>query len=130
MNKDREFQRRAVRAEFATRALTVLSVGILGVVLWVLVSVSADTNEIVNSTSEQLHSSQETLERVVDCTEPGGKCFQRNTERTTEAVDSIGRLSVYASACAADPHLPGKPLAKRVHEIKRCVTRLVENERR
>jgi hypothetical protein len=130
---EEEFGRRAARASFASRAMLVLAIALLGAVLWILLSVSADTNEIVTSVEKQQNSNtgmidaaQQTLDRVVDCTEPGGKCFNEGTERTASAVGDIGRLSVYASACAADPHLAGRTLEDRADAIERCVTRLLK----
>lgn len=43
-----------------------------------------------------------TADRIEDCTTPGGECYERGQSQTTQAVGDIGKLSVYASACAAD----------------------------
>lgn len=39
-------------------------------------------------------------ERVIDCTTPGGDCFNESTARTGEAVGSINEVTVAAVACA------------------------------
>lgn len=66
-----------------------------------------------------------TNKAVLDCTDPEGECAKRGAEATGQAVQNIGQLSVYASACAAD--VDGSlPVRVRVKIIERCVTALVE----
>lgn len=63
--------------------------------------------------------------RLLDCTDPEGECAKRGAKATGQAVSSIGQLSVYASACAAD--VDGSlPVRQRVKIIERCVTALAE----
>lgn len=132
---DEDFGRRATRAAFATRALLLVVAMLLIAVFWLLVEVTTDTNRIVEGVEAQqdlnsgyIANSKDTLDRVVDCTEPGGKCFNEGAERTAEAVGNIGRLSVYAAACAADRRLVDQTLEERADEIEKCVTQLIERK--
>lgn len=52
---------------------------------------------------------------LVDCTSPGGECYERGQERTGEAVGNINRIVVLAAACA------DRPGAHTVLEIERCI---------
>jgi hypothetical protein len=47
------------------------------------------------------HTNSETLTRLKDCTEPGGKCSTRNQEATQAAIQSLVRTSVAAGMCSA-----------------------------
>lgn len=64
-------------------------------------------------------------ETILDCTDPDGKCAKESQDRIAGAVNSIGQLSVYASACAADVD-PGLPLRVRVSLIQKCVLELAD----
>jgi hypothetical protein len=134
--------RKAQRATFWTRAAVVAGLALLGAILYLLVTVSADTNnssenteDIVSGIEQQqqtntdtINTAEETLARVIDCTEPGGECFEAGSKRTAAAVGNIGRLSVYAAACAADPVRQQETLQQRASEIEACVTGLVERD--
>jgi hypothetical protein len=55
-------------------------------------------------------------ERVLDCTEPGGECFEDGRERTAEAVLGINegtfRTIVAALSCQADGIVEQRALAR------------------
>lgn len=83
------------------------------------------TFTIVDSIREDQKVNASTNKAVLDCTTPSGDCAKESRERTANVVDNIGRLSVYASACAAD--VDGSlPVRQRVKIIERCVTELLE----
>lgn len=81
--------------------------------------------DLVSSIREDQKVNASTNRAVLDCTVPEGECAKRSAEATGQAVSSIGQLSVYASACAAD--VDGSlPVRVRVRQIERCVTALLE----
>lgn len=132
MNSE-EHGKRVARDTLIVRLFIVISTAILGAILFVSVNTAADTNHVVSgiekqqdATTRTVNTAIQTLNLVRDCTEPGGKCFGDGQKRTSEAVGDIGRLSIYAAACAADPQLIEETLERRAHLIERCVTRLVE----
>lgn len=43
---------------------------------------------------------RETNERIVDCTSPGGQCYQDGSQRTGAAVTAIVWASIYMAECA------------------------------
>lgn len=59
-------------------------------------------------------------DRILDCTEPEGTCYQDAQERTAKAVGDINRVIVLAAACSV-----GVPrdmtVAERQAEISSCV---------
>ena len=81
--------------------------------------------DLVDTIQANQEVSLSTNRAVLDCTRPEGKCAREGARRTGEAVADIGRLSVYASACAADVD-PRWPVRKRVADIQRCVEDLLK----
>lgn len=59
-------------------------------------------------------------DRILDCTDPEGECFQDSQERTAKAVGDINRVVVLAAACSVglDESLT---VAERQEEISACV---------
>jgi hypothetical protein len=59
-------------------------------------------------------------DRILDCTDPKGKCFQESQKRTANAVGDINRVVVLAAACSVglNRHLP---VAERQSRIQSCV---------
>lgn len=90
-------------------------------VIFMLVSIL----ELTSTMRENQKVGLSTNRAVLDCTTPAGKCAKEGAKRTGEAVTNIGRLSVYASACAADVN-PDWSVRKRVADIEQCVTELLE----
>ena len=134
-----EHGRRVARTTLIIRSFIVISTGILGAILFFVVTTAdttkntaQDTKEIVSSIEKQqdsntttIDTAQKTLDLIQDCTQPGGECYDEGQRRTAAAVGDIGRLSVYASACAADRSLLEQNLEQRADSIQRCVTRLL-----
>lgn len=59
-------------------------------------------------------------DRILDCTEPDGQCYQDAQERTAKAVGDINRVIVLAAACSVG--LPEKfTVAERQDAIQSCV---------
>lgn len=90
--------------------LIVTVIGIFG-----LVDAIRETQKDTNGISKVL----------LDCTDPEGECSEENQKKIAGAVNNIGRLSVYASACAADVD-PELPVRKRVAVIEKCVRELAQ----
>lgn len=71
--------------------------------------------------------------QLLDCTQPGGQCYQDGQERTAEAVQSIidesllqeaatRRVVVLAAYCAAQPG------QETVEQIEACITREMKRD--
>lgn len=111
------------RSRKALFALLYFSVGVF--LIGVVVTVVSIFN-IVDSIREDQKTNTSTNRAVLDCTQPEGECAKRGQEATGKAVNDIGRLSIYASACAADVS-PKLPVRQRAHIIQQCVTELLED---
>lgn len=61
----------------------------------------------------------EASDRILDCTDPAGVCYQRNQERTADVIGDVNRVAVYAAACADQRGIQGED------EIYACVVRLI-----
>jgi hypothetical protein len=74
---------------------------------------------------QQLHGvaidTKRNSDRLVDCTTPGGKCYEQGRSTTTGAVGSINKVTVAAIYCS------GKlgPKAT-IDQLNSCVTTLVK----
>lgn len=97
----------------------------LGLFLIGTVYVTANILELVATIREDQKTNASTNRAVLDCTDPEGKCAKEGARKTAEAVNNIGRLSVYASACAADAD-PDLTVRERAVIIQRCVLELVQ----
>lgn len=108
------------KRELAMRALIVVAVAILltvfGAGVWLAVEIRATQLEGTPIGKKLLASS----ERVLDCTEPKGQCFQDGQARTADAVANINQVIILASACAVglDSDLS---VEDRQGEIQACV---------
>lgn len=71
-------------------------------------------------------------DRIIDCTSPGGKCFERGARRTADLLGTpagpINTVVVYAAACATALPLGLAP-AERVDRTEVCVTDRLEADR-
>lgn len=61
----------------------------------------------------------EASDRILDCTDPNGECYQRNQDRTADVIGDLNRVAVYAAACADRRGIQGED------EIYACVVRLI-----
>lgn len=125
LHGDDTLARRTARATLVTRVFVVVASVLGAAILYVLVSVSADTNKIVTGVERQqdsntgtLNATEDTLALIRDCTQPGGDCFERGQKRTADAVANINLAAVYAAACADRDGVQGED------EIYACVVRL------
>lgn len=78
----------------------------------------ADTNRIANTLDNVAEESKENTDRIVDCTTPGGQCYENSTER----IVSINEISILAAFCANQPENNTETL------IRKCITERLENE--
>lgn len=125
MTQDAHTTRVATRAVLVTR-ITIVAALLLGAAIVTLqLATTLSIREEQRVSAERGKSIKSTAEQVESCTTPEGKCFQESQRRTGEAVNSIGQLSVYASACAADVDQT-LPVRQRVRIIERCVNRLAQ----
>ena len=73
-------------------AAVALSVAVLYIVL--------NAAQTTHAIREAQQNNQQVLATIHDCTQPGGKCYQRGEARTAGAVADINRVVILASACA------------------------------
>lgn len=79
-------RRRENRIGLFIIGLLTLFVVLIGVVTW-------QSNQVVRST-------QQTNDVIVDCTTPGGQCYEDGRRRTGAAVADLIRASTYVAQCA------------------------------
>lgn len=60
-----------------------------------------------------------TNQRMVDCTTPGGRCYQQGQQRTAAAVGDVLRVSIYMAECSR--LLPGESGPDFDRKLERCV---------
>lgn len=80
------------------------------------------TYSLTDSIRQSQKTAQDTNEAILSCTDPKGECAKRGQEQTAEAVDNIGRLAVYAAACADLEGVQGAP------EIEKCMRDLIAED--
>jgi hypothetical protein len=107
-----EHSRRIVRNLSA--ALVVTTVLMLG---YVTVIASYQFQKIIGVANDTRRNS----DRLVDCTTPGGKCYEQGRSTTSGAVGSINRVTIAAIYCS------GKlgPSAS-INQLNMCVVSLVK----
>jgi hypothetical protein len=91
------------------------------------VTVGLGIFNLVDAIREQQKTNTSINATILDCTDPEGDCAKENQRQIAGAVNNIGRLSVYASACAADVD-PALPVRERVRVIQQCVLELVADQ--
>jgi hypothetical protein len=93
-----------------------------GSALVLLVFYIVQTYALASTIRENQKLNVKTNELIASCVTPDGKCAQDGAKRTGEAVANIGRLSIYAAACADTPGVQGAPA------IERCVKGLLAED--
>lgn len=129
MISETEQERRVVRSEFWTRFF------ILFVTVALVASVSLQTyltvqeyqreghdQRVLRSIKAQAKENGRIGAEIRSCTRPGGKCYQRNQERSAGVVGDISRVVVLAAACATEAD-PRASAGVREAAITACVTR-------
>lgn len=104
-------------------ATLVIAVVVAAVTVTQIRGSQVDNTRTINNTDATLENTKQTLEVLLDCTRPEGKCYQRGQDNTAEVVDNIGLLSAYAAACADEPE------QQTADEIRDCVLELVNRSR-
>ena len=100
----------------------IVGLAITGLVVGVVATVFA-TYSLLSVVREQQKTNVGTNERIVDCTTPGGKCYQQGQERTGQAVGDILKGATYAIACA------DKRGVQTEAEIQACVLKRIAKEK-
>lgn len=67
-------------------------------------------------------------DRILDCTEADGECYQKGQKQTAKAVGDINRVVILASACSVglDPKMP---ILERQTVIQNCVIQRLAAQR-
>lgn len=61
------------------------------------------------------YEAEQQRDRLIDCTTPGGRCFEDSQKRTADAVGNLNEITVFAAACA------DKAGVNTVAQIQACV---------
>jgi hypothetical protein len=82
-----------------------------GFTIWSLAELQrvSDQNNEVNKLSITI------LERLQDCTTPGGGCYEQSREGTSGAINNINEVTVAAAACA------DREGVNTVTDIRKCI---------
>lgn len=112
------FRRIAVSAAVAALVIA------LGAVLYIAVEIRG-TQLDGTPTGKKLVAS---ADRILDCTDPKGKCAQRNQQATADYLGQIGAGNILAVVCALQvPN--GTPLEQALHQVTDCVADQLANAR-
>lgn len=69
----------------------------------------------------QVEQNDETLQIVKDCTQVGGKCYQRGQRQTAAILTSAQKIIILSAACSLDVDA-AQSVEERVQQITGCVT--------
>lgn len=92
-----------------SRVLLLVFIGLM------LAGIAGGLGTIAVQNNQVLLNVQTGTDRLVDCTTPGGKCYEQGSRSQSAAVKTINEMSVYAAYCAH------KPDNDTVQEIKSCI---------
>lgn len=92
---------------------TLLVVVVVGVL--VSASKSSEIRETQVLNTRTLDTTERTLEVLLDCTNPEGRCYRRGVESRRGIVEDVSRVAVYAAACA------DRPRQQSVAQIQACI---------
>jgi hypothetical protein len=115
--------KRVARAELATRLFVL-------VLLAVLVAQAVTIYQIRNTQLEGTPIGQKLVasaDRILDCTDPKGECYEQSQRRTAQVLASVQRIIVLAAACAADV-VASDSVDGRESEITACVTKRLASD--
>jgi hypothetical protein len=101
-------------AEQARRRANKINMGVLAfVALFVvmLVAIAWQNNQVINQV-------QQANNRLVDCTTPGGVCYEQGQKRTGAAIIALTRISIYVSQCGR--LYPGESGPEYDAKIEKC----------
>lgn len=62
-------------------------------------------------------------ERLVDCTTPGHKCYDDGLKNQAEAIESLNKITIYATFCAKT-----LPPTITVEEMQKCIQARITKE--
>jgi hypothetical protein len=102
--------------------LAVVYMCLAGLVISLIYAI-VQTYTLADAIREQQKTNVGTNERIVDCTTPGGKCYQQGQKRTGAAVADILKGATYAIACA------DKRGVQTEAEIQACVLKRIAKEK-
>jgi hypothetical protein len=102
-------------AEAARRRANQINLGVLALLaifVALLVAIGWQNNQVVRQT-------QQTNNRMADCTTPGGVCYEQGQKRTAAAITALTKISIYVSQCSR--LFPGESGPQYDAKIERCV---------
>jgi hypothetical protein len=83
----------AERARRRENQIGLVLIGLSAVLMLVVAGIGWQGYQIARDT-------RATNEKVVDCTTPGGVCYQQGQARTGQAVDAVLKASVFVAECS------------------------------
>ncbi len=99
----------------------VLVVLVIGAVVTAAVN-SLETNERGESRESQVKANDQTLAIIKDCTQVGGKCYERGQQQTRDVLTAAQRIIILAAACSAEVPT-ASTVDARIAAITDCVTK-------
>jgi tRNA G18 (ribose-2'-O)-methylase SpoU len=58
-------------------------------------------NRVAQYNKELNTQNKEILDRIVDCTDPKGVCFQQGQDRTKDTINVLNRITLLAAYCSS-----------------------------
>jgi hypothetical protein len=99
--------------------LDLILIMVLGVTIMFLIGQRNETDQLnkVAEYNKALNTqNKEILDRIVDCTDPAGKCFQEGQDRTKVTIDGLNRITLLAAYCSSKT-----PPYATVAEVRKCI---------
>lgn len=98
------------------KALLHFLAGLVGFLMALAVVTSLLFNIVqIGRLTEIAETNRANGQRLIDCTTPGGQCFEDGNDRTGEAIGTINEVTILAASCV---QLPGIDTEA---EIRECI---------
>ncbi len=104
--------RQAERARRKASAFNLAVLIVLAVALLAVAGLGWQNNQLAERQNE-------TNRRMADCTTPGGRCYEESRARTSGAIATVVRISVYVSQCGR--LYPGESGPEYDAKLEKCV---------
>lgn len=115
---EQDLHRKLARAELSRRAFIVSIAFVTALVVGALLTLSIQVRQTQiegTPTGQKLLTASD---RILDCTDPKGECYQRSQKRTADVVAALNLGAIYGAYCVQQNPRSTLP------EIKACVEEL------
>lgn len=103
--------------------LTILALTTSVVVLILIRQTQTTNSPLLRTTNKAAKAAQKGTARIIDCTTPGGECYQRSLMQTAKVTGNVNnftaRAATLASSCAANA--TGATFDELYAQVYRCV---------